>query len=149
MSQAAQRTRTGANIVQNKKIKQKVNYDVHFTDMLEVQNVRHKLCIARTALCKDKEVVAALRDDSSISAGSAQSSTPLGTQMAEQYKRELESQIDRSHNLLIRLDGATSLVSRSDIVPNSGETDCSDWEYIGLPRCSKGRKNGSTGAKRQ
>lgn len=79
--------------------------------MLEVQNIRHKLCLARTALCKDKEVVSILKGGNSFGNGSNQSPPESATQMVEQFERELESQVLQSDNLLIRLDGAASLVS--------------------------------------
>ena len=138
MSQAANWTWFRANAAQNKKIKQKVNYDVQFTDMLEVQNIRHKLCVARTALSKNKEVVGTLKNDSSLSTDPAQPLTGLGTRIAEQFQRELESQIDRSDNLLIRLDGAASLVSASSIISGPREADWLDWEHPSLPRRIKG-----------
>ena len=79
--------------------------------MLEVHNLRHKLCLARTAISKNCLVLHALKADAapgqSSNDGSSATSVP---HMAGQFKLELDSMLTRADNLMIRLDGASTLV---------------------------------------
>lgn len=99
---------------QNKKIKQIVNYDVEFADMLEVHNLRHKLCLARTAISKNCLVLNALNalkaDAAPGQSSNDGSSATSVSHMAGQFKLELDSMLTRADNLMIRLDGASTLV---------------------------------------
>lgn len=109
---------------QNKKIKQKVNFDVQFADMLEVHNIRHNLCVARAALLKDSEAlsaIAAATKDIMITAEivEAPSATSLAI-MARQFDRDVCSEVNRVDNTLRRLDGAANLVR---LLFKSGVTD--------------------------
>ena len=96
---------------QNKKIKQIINYDVEFADMLEVHNLRHKLCLARTAISKNCLVLNALKADAAPGQSSNDGSSAMSvSHMAGQFKLELDSMLTRADNLMIRLDGASTLV---------------------------------------
>jgi hypothetical protein len=102
------------SLSQNKKIKQKVNFDVQFADMLEVHNIRHNLCMARGGLLKDSEASSAVAAStkghiSTADTVEATSTTSLAG-MAGQFDRDLRSEITRTDNILRRLDGASDLV---------------------------------------
>lgn len=99
------------NPLQYKKIEQKANSDVQFTDMLEVHNIRHNLCMARASLVKNVEVLTAMAKDNDHIAGACGGSSATSlTNMAGQFERELGSALTRTDNILRRLDGAASLV---------------------------------------
>lgn len=81
--------------------------------MLEVQNLRHKLCLARTAISRNCQVLAPIQ----LEFGDVQISPDNNTSTSVHYlartsQTELESMLVRADNLLIRLDGASTLVSQ-------------------------------------
>src|SRR3954453_14487219 len=85
--------------------------------MLEVHNLRHKLCLARTAISKNCLVLNALKADtvSGQSSNDGSSATSV-SHMAGQFKLELDSMLTRAGNLMIRLDGASTLVGSEGTV---------------------------------
>jgi hypothetical protein len=79
--------------------------------MLEVHNLRHKLCLARTAMSKNCLVLNALKADAAPGQSSNDGSSATSvSHMAGQFKLELDSMLTRGDNLMIRLDGASTLV---------------------------------------
>lgn len=97
---------------QNKKIKQIVNYDVDFSHMVEVQNLRHKLCLARTAMSKNSQVIASIKLETEEDQNVPQNDTSTSIRfMAGAFQAELDSMLVRADNLMLRLDGASTLVS--------------------------------------
>jgi hypothetical protein len=91
-----------------------VNFDVQFADMLEVHNIRHNLCMARGGLLKDSDALSAIATAtkdrlSTPDIGQMPSAASLAD-MAGQFDRDLRSEVNRTDNILRRLDGAANLV---------------------------------------
>jgi hypothetical protein len=79
--------------------------------MLEVHNLRHKLCLARTAISKNCLVLNALKADAAPGQSSNDGSSATSvSHMAGQFMLELGLMLTRADNLMIRLDGASTLV---------------------------------------
>lgn len=103
-----------------------MNFDVQFADMLEVHNIRHNLCMAQGGLFKDREastaIAAAAKDRMmTISHGESPSVTSF-VSMAGQFERDLHCELNRTDNIVRRLDGASDLVRSFKKVTSDGSS---------------------------
>jgi hypothetical protein len=79
--------------------------------MVEVQNLRHKLCLARTSISRNSQVMSSIKSDSGDGGTIPDSNTSTSMRyMAGAFQAELDAMIIRVDNLMLRLDGASTLV---------------------------------------